>query len=293
MKRLFLLSLTLLLASCGTLPQPFYGNPGSREAHILSLPPPAILIVPTPVAAQLQGQATAQFAKDLAEEMVAHDVPSVAGPARKGNWQLAVSASRSGNFITPAYKVLGPDGKTYGTQAGAPLAAGAWAAGDPAALEAAAKAAAPGLTALMTKINARIQQSDPNSLEHRTPRVYIGSVTGAPGDGDNSLPLNLARDLPGPDIELVKAPNEADFTVTGRIKTAPAPQGQIEVQLTWTVRDRYNRIAGEVTQLHDLDPSDIEPYWGDVAAAAAAEAAGGITTVVQNELLKKKYSDSN
>jgi hypothetical protein len=60
------------------------------------------------------------------------------------------------------------------------------------------------------------------------------------------------------------------------------------VELDWVVRDRNNRVAGQVTQLHDLDPNDIQPYWGDVAAAAASEAARGISTVVQNEVLKKK-----
>jgi hypothetical protein len=42
-----------------------------------------------------------------------------------------------------------------------------------------------------------------------------------------------------------------------------------------------------VTQIHDLDPADITPYWGDVAAAAAQEAAGGIQQVVSNAVLKK------
>lgn len=287
MKRLILL-LPFALAACGTPPEPFYGNPGGPEAAKLSQPPAPVLIVPTPKTALLATPSAALFASDMATQMAANDVPTVAGPAAKGDWLLGISASVSGSIVTPAYVVTGPDGKTYGHQAGAPVDAAAWANGDATTLNKAASADAPALAKLMSAINAQVQQSSPDSLENRVPRVFVGAVTGAPGDGDVSLPLNLSRDLPGPDIMLVKKADEADFTVTGSIKTSPAPQGQIQVELDWVVRDRNNRIAGQVTQLHDLAPSDIEPYWGDVAAAAGQEAAEGITAVVQNEILKKK-----
>jgi hypothetical protein len=60
------------------------------------------------------------------------------------------------------------------------------------------------------------------------------------------------------------------------------------VTLIWTVRDSNNRVIGQVTQLHDLNPSDITPYWGDVAAAAAAEGASGVQQVITNATLHKK-----
>lgn len=287
MKR-FLLFLPLALAGCGTLPQPFYGNPGSPEAAKLAEPPAPVLMIPTPKTALLDDKSAALYAHDLAAQLANADVPSVAGPAVKDNWQLGVSASVNGNVVEPAYIVIGPDGKTYGHQAGAPAPAAGWSNGDGTVLNTAAAADAATLAKLLTTINAQVQQSDPESLENREPRLFVGTVTGAPGDGDTSLPLNLARDLPGPDLELAKTADQADFTVTGTIKTKPAPQGQVQVELDWVVRDRNNRVAGQVTQLHDLDPNDIQPYWGDVAAAAASEAARGIGTVVQNEVLKKK-----
>jgi hypothetical protein len=286
MRRLVLF-LPLALAACGIPPEPFYGNPGSPEAERLSQPPAPVLMVPTPKTALLDDKSAVLYAQDLAAQLADHDVPSVAGPAVKGNWQVDISASVNGNVVQPAYVIMGPDGKVYGHQAGAPVAAEGWSNGDGPTLNAAASADAPALTQLMTSINAQVQQSSPNSLENREPRIFVGSVTGAPGDGDTSLPLNLTRDLPGPDLQVTQQAANADFTVTGAIKTSPAPQGQILVEMDWVVRDRNNRVAGQVTQLHALDPGDIDPYWGDVAAAAASEAAQGITTVVQNEILKK------
>ncbi len=282
------LLLPLALTACGTLPQPFYGNPGSPDAAKLAEPPAPVLMVPTPKTALLDDKSASLYARDLAAQLANYDVPSVAGTAVKGNWQIGISASVNGNNVEPAYVITGPDGKTYGHQTGAPVPAAGWSNGDGATLNTAAATDAATLAKLMTNINAQVQQSNPDSLENRAPRIFIGTVTGAPGDGDISLPLNLARDLPGPDLMLAKAANQADFIVTGTIKTQPAPQGQLQVELDWVVRDRNNRVAGQVTQIHDLNPSDIEPYWGDVAAAAGTEAAQGISTVVQNEILKKK-----
>ena len=285
--RFLTLLLPLALTACGTLPEPFYGNPGSPEAARLAQPPAPILVVPTPQTAMLDDKSAPLYAKDIAAQLANYDVPSLAGPAAKGEWQLGISAGLSGTIVTPAYVITGPDGKVYGHATGAPVAASAWSNGDAGTLTTAAATDAASLSKLMTVINARIQLSNPDSLENRVPRIFVGNVSGAPGDGDVSLPLNLTRDLPGPDLQVVRDATQADFTVTGAIKTSAAPQGQLQVELDWVVRDRNNRVAGQVTQIHDLEPDDITPYWGDVAAAAANEAAQGIATVVQNEVLKK------
>ncbi len=286
-RRLTLL-LPLALAACGTLPEPFYGNPGPEGAR-LSIPPAPVLMVPTPspAAALLDSKSAALFAHDLAAALVNYDIPTIAGAAMKGGWLLTSSASPAGGAITPAYVITGPDGKIYGRQNGTPVPAAAWRAGTPSALNAAATADAQALAKTLAAINARIQGSNPQSLENRPPRIYIGAVTGAPGDGDHSLPLNLARDLPGPDDVVVTNPAEADFTVTGNIVVTPGQNGQIMVELDWTVQDSNHRKIGQVTQLHPLNLSDITPFWGDIAAAAATEAASGIQQVVANAILKK------
>ncbi len=279
--------LPLALAACGTLPEPFYGNPGP-EGKRLSIPPAPVLMVPPPAAAALlAAKAAPLYAKDLAAALVNYDIPRIAGTPMKGGWLLTTAASRNGDTVIPAYVITGPDGKTYGRQNGAPVAAAGWTQGDPAALNAAAAADAPALAKMLAAINARIQGSNPQSLENRPPRIFIGPVTGAPGDGDHSLPLNLARDLPGPDDVLVTNPALADFTVTGNIVVTPGQAGQIMVELDWSVQDANHRKIGQVTQLHPLALSDITPYWGDVAAAAASEAATGIQQVVTNAILKK------
>ncbi len=281
-----ILALPLALAACGTLPEPFYGDPGVEGAK-LAVPPAPVLMVPPPTAALLGDNAAKTFAQDLATALVSYDVPSIAGPAKPAFWHVTVTAKLAGNDVIPDYVIIGPDKKTYGNQPGAPVPAQGWGDGDPAALQAAATADAQTLSKTLTAINARVQQSNPLSLENRPPRIFVGAVTGAPGDGDTALPLNLGRDLPGPDDEVVSDAKRADFIVTASVKTRPDSNGQLMVELDWVVQDANHRKIGQVTQLHDLSPTDITPYWGDIAAAAAAEAATGVQQVVANEVLKK------
>ncbi len=285
MKRVIFL-FPLILSACGTLPEPFYGNPGSEGAK-LAIPPAPVLMVPNASGALLDDRSAKLFAQDMAAQLADMDVPSIAGPATGQNWHLNMTAKLSGNDVVPRYQIIGPNGKLYATQAGTPVLASSWANGDPSMLAAEAATDSRPLTKALAAVNAQVQQSNPDSLENRPPRIFMGAVAGAPGDGNSALALNMSRDLPGTDGLMVAKPSEADFIVTGNVKTKPDGNGQILVELDWSILDSNHRKIGQVTQLHDLSPSDISPYWGDVAAAAASEAASGVKEVIQKAVLKK------
>jgi hypothetical protein len=285
MKRFLPVFAALTLTACGTLPQPFYGDPG-REGAILAIPPAPVLVIPTPTGALL-GDAAPAYASDLAAALAASDVPSIARPAAKTDWRILTTATLAGATVTPRYTLLGPDNKTYGTLAGAPANAAAWSNAAPATLAAQAKTDAAPITKLLEAANAQIQGANPNSLENRPPRIYFAGVTGAPTDGNQALALNITRDLPPLGDQLTTSPAAADFTVNAVVTAVPDTNHQILITLNWLVHDSSHRSIGQVTQLHDLNPSDFTPYWGDTAAAAAAEAATGIHTVINNATLHK------
>jgi hypothetical protein len=276
----------VLLAACAVP-----SGPGHIEGENASLmiPPPPILIIPPPGEAMLADDAARLYAKDLADAFVALDVPAMAAPVqkRKPEWHLITSASLKNGQVRPAYAIAAPDQKIYGQMTGAPVDPASWSNGDPAALRQAAAADALALSKLLASVNATVQQSNPASLENRTPRVFLAQVTGAPGDGNNALALNMKRDLNGPDDLLVPTPGTADFLVDGTVEAQPAENDNLLVQIVWTVRDTSHRVVGKVTQLHELKPSDITPYWGDVAAAAAQEGAAGVQQVISNDRLHR------
>jgi hypothetical protein len=284
------LVLPMLLASCGTLPEPFYGDPGAEGAK-LTAPPAPVLVVPTPTGAELSNSAAALYASDLANALNALDVPSIARAPTRNDWLLTTTASNAGGNVVPDYAISGPGGKIYGTQTGGPVPAPDWAQGAPAVLSAAATTDALALANKLAAINAAVQQSNPDSLANRPPRIFFGTVTGAPGDGDSALAVNMLRDLPSPQTEMVTSPAAADFSVTGVVKAQPDSNHQLLVELDWIVTDSSHRKIGQVTQLHDLSPGDIEPAWGDVAAAAATEAASGVNEVIANATLHKPGRD--
>jgi len=285
MKRI-VMTFPLLLGACGTLPEPFYGDPGTAGAK-LAVPPAPVLAIPNLAAAGLDDASGEVYATDLANALNALDVPSLARAPKPSEWRLTAKVTTSGGFVTPSYAIIGPDGKNYGVQTGTPVDAASWAAGDPGVLSQEATTDATAISNKLAAINASVQQSNPNSLENRPPRLFLGAVTGAPGDGDNALTIAMLRDLPGGDTKLVTDPADADFTITGHVKTQPDTNNQLLVELDWVVQDTSHRKIGQVTQLHDLKPGDIEPYWGDVAAAAAAEAATGVNEVITNATLRK------
>jgi hypothetical protein len=203
------------------------------------------------------------------------------------NWRLLVTATTTDGQITPHYRVVGPDKKVYGQQDGAPVPASLWQNANADTLSQEAAQDATHLTILLADIDSRVQGANPNSLENRPPRLFMTGVTGAPGDGDEVLKLNMQRDLPGPDDVMTTQAARADFTIDGRIKTTPQAGGQVLVEIDWDVFDINRRKIGQVTQLHALNPVDIDPHWGDVAAAVAAEAASGVQEVVTNARLHK------
>jgi hypothetical protein len=279
-----LLCAGVLLAGCGDLPRPFAGHPGPT-AKRLAQPPPARLAVPPPGTALLPDEATTPYAAAVAAALLRREVPAVAGPARPGDWRLALTAELRGNKVVPAFTVDDPAGHPQGTAEGAPVAAAAWSQGSPAVLGQVADAAGPSIAQLLTRIEAARRQSDPNSLLNRPPRLLVQAVTGAPGDGNTQLTRQMRRILPELGEVVQETPTDVDYTVAGEVRTAAGGAGQMRVEIQWQVSDSAGREIGRVVQLNDVPAGTLDGLWGDVALVVAQEAASGVHDVIakQNE----------
>lgn len=270
----------LLLAGCGGLPQPFFGNPG-REGALLTAPPPARLAIPAPAQSLLTDAGSQLWAQSTATALADIALPARFGPAQKGDWSLLLSATMRGQDVIPSYDVLDASGTSQGTSQGAPVAASAWAAADGPVLQTAAAQAAPGIDALLTRIQAARLHADPTSLQNRPARIYVAGITGAPGDGDSSLGAQIKLKLANYGITVQDTATGADYRLRGEVRTAPGSGGQLKVELQWIVDDSRGE-RGRVVQLNEVPGGSLDRFWGDVAVVAADQASGGIKDVLFN-----------
>ena len=240
MIRLALL-LPLLLAACGNLPQPFFGNPGASATR-LAQPPAPRLEVPPPAHSLLSNAAARAWAQVTAAALAEQEVPAVAGPRPRSNeWTLVLAADLRGGQVIPSYTIRNPAGQPQGAAEGAPVAAAEWARATPAMLRAAAAEAAPGIAALLTRIEAARQQSDPKSLLNRPARIYFTGVTGAPGDGDESLAAQMRRKLETQGLVVQDTAKDADYKLDGTVETAPGANGTMRGRDPVDRRQRHGR----------------------------------------------------
>ena len=286
MKRTAVLAGLLALAGCGDLPQPFLGRPGANALR-LAQPPPSRLAIPLPTASLLTDDAAKAWSGALADALVAQELPASAAPVERGDWSLVLSADLQDGSVIPTYTVMDPRGVPQGASQGPPVPAKDWAAGQPTTLQAAASAEAPKVVALLNGIEARREMSDPHSLLNRPPVLYFKGVTGAPGDGNNSLTRQMTTRLPNLGDVVQDTAKGADFTVVGEVKTAPGAGKTTRVEIQWIVTDSHGQETGRVVQINEVPIGQLDQYWGDVAVVVATEAASGVHEVIVNSTDRK------
>lgn len=277
-------SLLLLagLAGCGSLPRPFQDNPG-RLASRLSQPPPARLAVPVPATALLADAPAAGLSNDVTAALVDREIAAVAGPARRDDWRLILSAELRDDRVVPSFTVQDPTGKLRGSVEGASVPAPDWSAGTEVTLRQIAVAAAPRISDLLTSIEATRQMSDPNSLLNRPARIGFRGVSGAPGDGNRSLARYMREQLLAHGEVIQDGAEGADYTLAGVVSVTPTTGGKGLVEIDWTVTDARGQEAGAAKQGQELDLALVGGYWGDLALAICAEAAGGVHDIIDRQ----------
>jgi hypothetical protein len=276
---LCLLSLVFTLSACGDLPEPFLGNPGAT-ARRLAQPMTPLLAVPPGSDTLLPDAANKELAKQIAVALQATEVPALVRAPEKTDWRLITRAQRDGDFVTPMFSVLDPDGKEQGTAEGEKVPLQAWANADNALLGQIAIEAGPRIGAVLTSIRVARDKADPGSLYNRPAKVLVSDVTGAPGDGNVVLTQQMRARLAVLGPVVLTTPAGADFVVQGDVKVVPIPKQQERIEIQWTVRTGSGNERGRVVQLNEIPAGSLDKYWGDVAVVVASEASNGVNDVI-------------
>lgn len=106
--------------------------------------------------------------------------------------------------------------------------------------------------------------------------AVVPSVTGAPGDGPQSLSSALQRELSRNGVQLASAATATTYRVEGKVQVGPGKEGKQPIQIDWLVKDPRGNKLGTVSQKNDIPQGSLDGAWGGTADAAAAAAAQGI-----------------
>jgi hypothetical protein len=179
------------------------------------------------------------------------DAAATRAIAGKTTSQLAASLGRGGRPSSPPVAAT-PEPARPAATAGAVAATSA------------ATAAAPSQPRAATPVSTR------------NAGVLVVPVSGAPGDGQRSLPVALKKKLYAGGVKLANGPATNVYTVKGIVKMSNVSGGKENIRIDWQVLDPSGKKLGTVSQQNTIPRGSLNGPWGAIAEAAAASAADGI-----------------
>ena len=271
----------LCLTACQPLPHPFETDHDLPEGRLMALPD-VVGIAVDPVSgvpAQTSDRIRAALVKALQDD----DIPASAAPAGEHAYHVGGEASGLASQGTTTrlsltWIVTNAAGEEIGRKTdNIVVDAAAWQAGDPdmiAPMQIAANDIAE-ILHLPSAAPAPPPQPIPPPL-----RLVIDPVTGAPGDGDNSLPRALAFALQDAGVQVLDQPGPDVPHIAGKVTVAALPGNQQNVRIVWTVFTAANKTIGTVAQDNAVPRGSLDGPWSDAAAAVAGAAADPVRGLV-------------
>jgi hypothetical protein len=271
----------LALAACQPLPHPFAEDVPPPGSPMLTLKDNASLTI-----APIDGtpRATAEkLGAALASALQKREIAASDMTASIGSYQVVGTIEEmppSGDkvAVTADWELRDPSGKSVGERtARLEATAQEWDEGKDEVVARLADASAEELAPLM-------QDDQPSEVEAEAggrPRLLIGAVEGAPGDGGQSLPRAITEILKRQDVVLLTDPQaKADLVLDGEVAVAPPKAGKQHVKIVWRVRRKDGDEIGTVGQENDVPTGLLDGPWSDVAYMVAASAQDGIMQLV-------------
>jgi hypothetical protein len=266
-----------LLCSCQPLPHPFDRDVPSASSGVLT-PPDSAGVVVEPIAG-----APEPTAHDLAAAMAAalqeDDVPASTGASNRGSYRLSGKATikdvGGGNLLVKiAWEMRDANGvpaSRQDTTLSMPLAV--WQRGGKDLTEFTHEAA-PFLARM-------VESTAPPPRLDVDPLIAVRVVTGAPGDGDQSLGHAMEDALRRSNLNLVQKPDDKPrFLVQGSVDVTPPENGKQQVTISWSVLHPDGSSIGQVKQENAVPAGSLDGAWGLTAYDVANAAAPGIAALI-------------
>jgi hypothetical protein len=274
----------LSFGACQPLPHPFAEDAPRRGAPILLLRDSASVTI-----APIEGKPRATAEKlgpAMASALQEREIAASDKTASIGSYELigriqGMAPANGKAALVALWELRDASGQRLGERAEqVEASAGDWEAGDDDAVARLAGASAAQLAAI-------IQEESPTQAETGgRPRLFIGSVAGAPGDGNESLSRAITELLKKQDLAIVTDPQaEADLVLDAEIAVAKPKAGKQNVKIVWHLRHKKGGgEIGTVRQENDVPTGLIDGAWGDVAYMVAVSAQAGVMELVARGL---------
>ena len=108
----------------------------------------------------------------------------------------------------------------------------------------------------------------------RQTKVMVGSIEGAPSDGNRQLLGGMRRALGSSRIVVMDAAGADTFVVTAKVKLTPTDDRTGQLDLTWYLKDPSGKEIGKIDQSNPVPLAAARGSWagfGDIVAQAAVE----------------------
>ncbi len=274
--RFAIIAALLLLSACQPLPHPFDHDLPPPNSPILT-PPDSAGVVVLPVAG-----APEPTAHDLAAVMAGalrdDDVPAGTAASNRDSFRLTGTATTKdvggGNLlVTIDWEMRDAGGVPVSRQEVVlTMAATAWRQGGKDLAE---------LVHQSEPFLARMVETTAPPPRMDDPLIDVRAVTGAPGDGDQSLGQAMADALRRANLSLVKSPQDKpSFVVRGSVDVLPPNDGKQQIRISWSLLRADGGQIGQVKQENAVPAGSLDGAWGLTAYDVANAAAPGIAALI-------------
>jgi hypothetical protein len=120
----------------------------------------------------------------------------------------------------------------------------------------------------------------------RQTKVMVGSIEGAPSDGNRQLLGGMRRALGSSKIVVMDTAGADTFVVSAKVKLTPTDDRTGQLDLTWFLKDPSGKEIGKVDQSNPVPLAAARGSWagfGDIVAQAAVE---GILELIEQATKK-------
>ena len=126
----------------------------------------------------------------------------------------------------------------------------------------------------------------------KNPAFLVRIVSGAPGDGNESLTSSLKAALRGKDMTVTEDPRQAEYEIKGRVVVGPPVNGRQQARIVWRVNTVGGDEVGQAVQENAVIAGSLEGEWGRVAKFVSDAAVNGIQELFDDKGRQRSRSQA-